>query len=197
MIHPVAELTQDGDGNAVFATVEPSYSPPSRSAVSKMKRYRLGPETNFFAREAATADRRGRRGERAETYYTRLWRYHHGWDDDQHGRRALKDKIAITQALAGALPVSVSERHEAVLFVRSHTGKRFNQYGGLPAMALGAFAAIRDETISARVKQVSDQLDNPLERRLSSDDGFIDICDQHDVDWYAASTKAKEIRNRE
>jgi len=194
---PVAELTQDAEGDVVFASIAPSYSPPSRPAVARMQRYRSGPQTNFFAREAAPTDQYGRRGERAETYYTRLWRYHHGWDDDQHGRRTFNDKIAITQALASALPVSAYERREAVVFVRSHSGRRFNQYGGIPSMALGALAAIRDEEISARAKQVSDQLDNPLERRLSSDDGFIDICDQHDVDWYAASTKAKEIRNRE
>jgi len=197
MIHPIAELTQTDEGDVVFTTIRPSYSPTSKIAVDRTAQYRKGAKTDLFARDAGTADQYGRRGERAEAYYARLWRYHHQWDDDRHGRRTYKDKIAVTQALAGALPVSVYERREAVVFVCSHSGRRFNQYGGLPAMALGAFAAIRDEEISARSTQVSDQLENPLERRLSASGCFIDLCEQHDVDWYAAYTKAKEIRNRE
>lgn len=197
MIHAVAELTQTDEGEVIFAEIQPSYSPTLETSVEKIEQYQPGPRTNIYAREADGSDQYGRRNENIKAYYTRLWRYHQRWDDDQHGRREFKDKIAITQALASSLPVSIYERNEAVVFVRSHTGRHFNQYGGIPAMALGAFAAIRDEVISARAEQVSDQLDDLLERRLSAFDCFIKICEQHDVDWYSASTKVKELRNKE
>lgn len=197
MVRPVAELTQTAKGEMIFAEVRPSYSPASRTSVDEREQYQQGPRTNLFAREAGERDQYGRRGESAEAYYARLWRYHQRWDDDRYGRREFKDKVAVTRALASSLPVSPYERREAVVFVRSHNGRRFNQYGGILAMALGAFAAIRDEVISVRSEQVNDQLENPLERRLSNYECFIEICEQHDVDWYDAHTKVKEIRNRE
>ncbi|TYT61772.1 hypothetical protein [Natrialba swarupiae] len=197
MVCPVAELTQTAEGEVVFSDIRPSYSPTSRTSVDEIAQYQPGSRTDIFACEADESDQYGRRGESAEAYYTRLWRYHQRWDDDRYGRREFKDKIAVTRALGSSLPVSTYERREAVVFVRSHNGRRFNQYGGILAMALGAFAAIRDEVISARSQQLSDQLENPLERRLSTYDCFIDVCEQHDVDWYSAYTKVKAIRNRE
>lgn len=190
MVRPVAELTQTAEGEVVFAEVRPSYSPASSISVDKLEQYQSGPQTNMFAREADEDDQYGRRNESAEAYYTRLWRYHQRWDDDRYGRREFNDKVAVTRALAGSLPVSAAERREAVAFVISHDGRRFNQYGGIVGMALGAFAAIRDEVISERAAQLAD----PFARRLSRYECFQEICDQHDVDGSGARKKVKQIR---
>jgi hypothetical protein len=193
MYHPVAELTRVGEENAVFAEVRPSYTPRSETSIDITEQYQPQARTTIYAREADESHHYDQRGESAESYYTRLWRYHQRWDDDRSGRRTLKDKIVITQALASSLPVSAYERREAVMFVQAHSGRRFNQYGGLPGMALGAFAAIRDEVLSGRASQ----LDDPFERRLISCDRFTEICEKHDVDGSSAHKKAKRMRRDE
>jgi hypothetical protein len=196
MVEPVAELTMTEEGEMVFTEVRPAYSTARQSrriSDDTPPGYQPAARTTLFARDTPEAETSDRRGEDAERYYDRLWRYHHRWDDDRMGRRAFKDKVSVTRALASSLPMSQAERHEAVAFVRAHDGRRFNQCGGILGMALGTLAALRDETVS----DYAARLDAPLERRLTNCDRFVEMCARHDVDGAAARKKAKAIRREE
>lgn len=175
---PIAELTRIEEGEVVFAEIR---SPYQRDQQSETSGHQTPARSFFYARDADPE---------SEINYDRLWRLHHRWDDDRIGRRAFKDKVAVTEALAHSLPVSTYEQREAVEFVRLHDGRRFNQNGGILGMALGAFAAVRDEVISARFGQISD----PLEQRLTFKQRFKEICRQHDIDPVQARKQAKRMR---
>ena len=196
MVELVAELTMTEAGEMKFDGIRPSYSSARRSrriSDDAPPGSQLGARTTLFARDAPETETSDRRGENAQRYYDRLWRYQHRWDDDRIGRRTFKDKVAVTQAFASSLPMSRAERHEAVAFVQTHDGRRFNQYGGILGMALGTLAALRDETVS----DYGERLDAPLERRLTNCDRFVKMCARHDVDGIAARKKAKAIRREE
>jgi hypothetical protein len=155
--------------------------------------YQSTARTTFYARDADETYHSDHAGRDAETYYGRVWKYHHRWDDDRSGRRTFKDKLSVTRALASSLPVSKYEQREAIHFVQSHNGKQFNQYGGLIGMALGALAAIRDETISDHKGHLQD----PLDWRLTNVERFTEICDRHDIPAVDARKKAKQIRHED
>lgn len=138
--------------------------------------------TMFPARQAEPTPVNGLPGEReVRRRWNRLWAYQHKWDSDEEGRRAYRDKLNRAEALADALGLSRYQRSRVVDIVANANGRRFNQIGGLDALALGAIAAVAD--------QDADSIDD----RVVGSEQYNSICDHHNVDGWAACRKAKEI----
>jgi hypothetical protein len=181
MITTEAVLTQTEEGETVFAKLRSPRQPSSRQILSDdSAMQRTHARTTFYARNAERPN---------QNHYERLWQYQHRWDADNSGRRTFNDKIAVTEALASSLSVSMYEQNKAVEFVSTHDGTHFNQNGGIVGMALGALAAIRDEVLSASARTT-----DVFEQRLVSKSQFEMICEKHNVDGWKACKHAKKMQ---
>lgn len=125
-----------------------------------------------------------------EDKYEDLWQYHHQWDEDVTARRTHKDKIHTAKSLATKLLLPKHQTDRVVGIVDQLNGRRFNQYGGIEALALGAAAYVRDLDIENNEHTDSDEL---FEMRLIGSEEFNDICGKHGVDGWRACKKVKEI----
>lgn len=113
--------------------------------------------------------------------WNRLWKRHHQWDSDDTGRRTYRDKINLSKALASNLGLASHQKDRVVRIVANLDGRRFNQIGGVEALALGAIAYVRD-------KDAKD-----LDDRILGSEEFEAVCDQHNVDGWDACRKVKEL----
>lgn len=128
-----------------------------------------------------------------EHAYDRMWRYHHGWDNDDSGRREYNDKIAVTQALADELPITIWEKQCALNIVLQTNGRSFNRCGGLEALVLGAFAYIRDKEISESQFN-SENYEDMMNNRIVGSKKYKRVCENHNVDYYKAYKQVKKLK---
>lgn len=157
-------VAEPGDGQLSDLDIERDVGPKERIIPFKSAR------TTFPARKAKDTER-----------WNRLWKLHHQWDSDDTGRRAYRDKINLSKALSNALGLSSYQKDRVVSIVAGTNGRRFNQVGGVEALALGAIAYVGEQD----AKDIDD--------RILGSDEFEELCNQHEVDGWAACRKVKEI----
>lgn len=157
-------VAEPGDGQLSDLDIERDLGPEERVIPFKSAR------TTFPAREAEDTEK-----------WDRLWELQHQWDSDDTGRRTFRDKLNISKALANALGLSGHQKDRVIGIVINTTGRRFNQIGGVEALALGAIA------------YVGEQDAEDIDDRILGSEEFEEICDQHGVDGWAACRKVKEI----
>ncbi|WP_049907446.1 hypothetical protein [Haloferax elongans] len=126
--------------------------------------------TTFHARDADNEER-----------WNNLWEHQHEWKRDDIGRRTHMDKVRLTQALGDNLGLSRNQRGRAVSIAATLNGRRFNRFGGINALALGAIAYIGDQDAET------------FEDRIIGRDRFDEICDQLGADGVEGCRKIKEI----
>ena len=144
----------------------------------RVDRYRSS-RTTFFEREAESGERETWIGTRKK--WDQLWRHQHGWNDDRIGRRAYYDKMNRAEALSDTFGLSKRQKERVVEIVTDVNGRRFNQIGGVDALAFGTIAAVVDEDV------------DDLDERIVGTEHYEMLCMHHDVDGWAACRKAKEI----
>jgi len=127
-----------------------------------------------------------------EEFYNRMWKHHHGWHDDSTGRREKKDKVAMTQSLADEFPITKWEMKSAVHLVLKTNGRKFNRYGGLEALVLGAISYIREREISSGNFDHMN-VDQRMNARIVGSDKYDDLCDKHNVDGSKAHKQIKRV----
>lgn len=157
-------VAEPGDGQLSDLDIKKDNGPEERVIPFKSAR------TTFHARDAWDTEK-----------WDRLWERQHQWDSDDTGRRTYRDKILLSKALANALSLSSNQKDRVVGIVANANGRRFNQAGGVEALALGAIAYIGEQDAEE------------FEDRILGSDKFENLCDQHDVDGWAACKKVKEI----
>lgn len=117
--------------------------------------------------------------------WKRFWMHQHGWVNDHTGRRTYRDKICRSEALSDAFGLSDYQKARVIRIVGTTNGRRFNQIGGVDALALGAISYVVEQDIEST---------EDFDRRIVGSDQFKQICDQHDVDGWDACRKMKEIQ---
>jgi len=159
-------VAESGDGERSSLAVERDCSAENKERVIQFETAR----TTFYADSAGDTDK-----------WDRLWQHQHEWYSDDTGRRAHQDKIHLSQALADTLHLSDFQKRRVVNIVTTINGRRFNQIGGIEALALGAIAYIGE----VGAEEIDD--------RIVGSEPFREICDMHDVDGWDACKKVKDI----
>lgn len=151
-------------------------------------------QTTLYARDCREDNKEKESSQKPtpEEFYDRIWKYHHGWNNDTSGRREQKDKIALTQALADEFPISKRETRSAIKLVLETNGRKFNRYGGLEALVLGAIAYVRDLEISSGNFSHMDY-EQKIEARIIGSNKYNIMCNNLGVDGSKAHRQMKRV----
>lgn len=125
--------------------------------------------------------------------FRRLWKYQHGWMDNNVETRKHRDfRLKTVEAVSNTLLLHENIATKAKQLAKQCDPRGFNPIGGPYAIALGAIAVAQNDTIEEPM-----EYENRVQvREYDHHDGdaplFKALAEKHGVDWRRAITKMKE-----